>query len=143
MKMPKSAVNGLLMGSIVPIKSKSIKNMEKNIISNMIERMIVMAITFFCAFFLIMSVYAINQVNKAMGRKQFPIIKYKPVSNGVCAMRIIKKEIESGIHGIATPIQEVPTNINNRLLSSKYFVNIVIPIIKEIITKMRLKLPCK
>ena len=40
------------------------------------------------------------------------------------------------------PIHERPTKINNLFLCSKYFEKIVKPIIKEIMTNTREKLPC-
>jgi hypothetical protein len=76
-----------------------------------------------------------------MGIKQFPMIKYHPVSRDLWAKIFIRKDIESGIHGFATPIQEIPTRINNRFLCVKYFESIVIPMIRDMITNIKEKLP--
>ena len=84
---------------------------------------------------------AIDQAIRAIGMKQFPIIKYHPGSNDVCIKMFIKKEIESGIHGFATPIHDIPTKIYNRFLYLEYFERIEIPIMTEIITKIKEKEP--
>jgi len=54
----------------------------------------------------------------------------------------VRKLIESGNHGFATPIHEIPTKIKSLDLYLKYLNNIEKPIEREIKTKIKLKLPC-
>lgn len=57
--------------------------------------------------------------------------------------KFIKKLIESGHQGKETPTQDKPTKKYKRDLYLGYFDKIINPNINEMITKIRLKLPCK
>jgi hypothetical protein len=142
MNKPNSTVKGRI-GFIYPIWLRSVKSKAKKATSKIKLNAIVRKITRFCRFLFIISVYAINQANSANGINAFPIIKYHTMARDSSNIIFIIKLIESGNHGFATPIHEIPTKIYNLDLNLEYFRRIEIPIETEIKTKIKLNKPCK
>ncbi len=80
--MSKLTVKGRI-GLMTPIKSISMKNNVKNVISNTTEKIIVKITAIFCFCLLIISVYAIIHVSKAIGINTFPMIKYNSTGSDI------------------------------------------------------------
>ena len=70
-------------------------------------------------------------------------MKYHLTGKDSPTIKFIKKLIESGHQGKETPTQDNPTKKYNRDLYLGYFDKIINPKINEMITKIKLKLPCK
>lgn len=57
--------------------------------------------------------------------------------------KLIRNEAVSGNHSVDNISQQSPTRMYNLFLYLPYLEMIVIPIIKEIRTKIKLRIPCK
>ena len=114
----------------------------KKVASNIIASTKKIANSNFCLSLYNNSLKAQIQIRRKKGSKTFPIKRYKSIGMLDPPNNIIRKLIESGNQGLARPIHDNPIKINIFVLNLKYFNRMVIPMIKEIITNRRLKVPC-
>jgi hypothetical protein len=76
-----------------------------------------------------------------IGKNAIPTTVNTSIPTGAVDTNVIMKIMTVGHHGVVNPIQNNPNKRNWAFLSLKYFDMIIAPVIIEIITNIKVKIP--